>query len=135
MTEHAEKSCWQCSEFCVEFPEVMNIINELNTKQGIAVENDILNKLNNVYQEDKIKEIVEYACKLSYVNQISHNEEKSRYEINKTFPLENSCFICKEKITTFNCKEFNVDINKSYVDRDTFESLAQEFFDFKSYVG
>ena len=56
------------------------------------------------------------------------------YTVNDSLPIETECRLCREIIVAFNCESFKVEVGVKYVGRDTFETLASELYEFKSYA-
>ena len=128
--------CWQCSEYCIYFAELLNIIENLCKENIISTKDTIEKKINCIkdgHKDDKSKkldDILEYACEEEYLVVEVINDIKS-YKLNNM--VENKvCSTCSERLYSFVPEDFKV--GKEYVDRSTFESLATELFDFKKHV-
>ena len=129
-----DKICWQCSEFCIYFAEILNDIDELceEKDKGQVTKEDIVKKIQNKadwYANDrssKLEEILEYACDLTYVL-----KDDEYYKVNNHVDSI-TCSSCGEEIYPFISKDFKV--GKNYLDQSTFEVLANDFAHFKKQV-
>ena len=94
---------------------------------------NILERLNvgdesNVITEDLLEEIVAYATKCQYICTSSYKNNIS-YRINEK-DIEFECIVCGEKLSPYT--ENFLKRTVEYVDRETFESLANEIYDLKT---
>ena len=113
-----------CSEYCIYFTEILNIIDVLWKENEAATKSEIENKMINIkdgYKDDKLKklpEILEYAIEGGYVTEVVTNGAIS-YKVNKKVG-DKRCSAYSEVFKPFVPKNFQVGIG--YVDRATFSS-------------
>ena len=71
MAEQAS-CCWQCSEYCVDFAELLTAIESLNGEKDYVTEEDIIQKMavevnvTGVARSYKIRDTLKYATDASY---------------------------------------------------------------------
>ena len=99
-----EVCCWQCSEYCVNIPYVLNAIIDLKKKKISSSFKNILDKLNagdelNEITEELLTEILNFACNNKYVSTATYNNNTSYRVSNKH--LGNSCNNCGETLSSF----------------------------------
>ena len=105
--------CWQCSDFCIYFTELLNILNEMTggTNRGVSM-HQILTEIQSTRQhfpKQRIQEILNYACANSYVRRREGLvEDDWLYSVNNKLKLESSssCVRCGEFLIPYDCKEY-----------------------------
>ena len=124
-----------CSEYCIYFTEILNIIDVLWKENEAATKSEIENKMINIkdgYKDDKLKklpEILEYAIEGGYFTEVVTNGAISYKVIKKVG--DKRCSACSEVFKPFVPKNFQVGID--YVDRATFSSLAK-VYDLRKFI-
>ena len=140
--QNLESCCWQCTEFCVYFPEVMNAINDINKNNNVATKQAIEEKIQSFkdgFEKDKsmtLGSILKYASEQGYIIKEHKKGRKRRsslvsYYINHNI-VPNICSSCNESIQQFNFS--NLVVKNDYVDRGTFKNLAKEVAELKKIV-
>ena len=133
--------CWQCSEHCIYFPEILNVIDQLLKEDTLATKQSIESKLREVddgYNEDRCKrltDILTFATEQGYIRK-EHRGKKRKvstiyFMINRRISGR-TCEICNAEIEPFSASNFKV--GRNYVDKMTFENLAREVAELKDFV-
>ena len=137
MAEQAS-CCWQCSEYCVNFAELLTTIESLNGEKDYVTEEDIIQKMavevnvTGVARSYKIRDTLKYATDASYVSKRKLlNDDIVAFAVNNNI-TETKCPVCNEVITPFKFNSYPMGVK--YVDRGTFEFLARELYDFRIYA-
>ena len=136
MASHKDGNCicWQCSEFSQVFPMVMCAIKDLKEKRKRSDEDTILEKVSadikDFRDKNDINHIIVYAADMGYLNK-SHYGNHNTFNINKELNDGKECSLCGEKIVSFDCQDFNVNVSPTFVNVECFEQLAKEVHELK----
>ena len=103
MAEAVEVCCWQCSEYHMNFPHVLNIIVELKKKKISANFNNILSRITaedeiNDIQDENLERLLQYACEYNYISKSNYKKNVS-YRVNGNVAGE--CDICTNILVPF----------------------------------
>ena len=135
MASHKEGNpvCWQCSDYSQIFPIIMCAIKDLKErrkrtdKDTILGTADIQQDLTNKSNDD---DIFSYATDAGYLKK-SHYANHNTYNINSELIDGEEFSHCGEKIITFICQDYNINLSPKYVDIESFEQLANEVNELK----
>ena len=136
-TDSGESYCWQCTEICIRFTEVMHVVYELNLLNDHADADNIIKELwtiNSGYTKTILARILRYACKAGYLTPRA-SDGVTTYSVSVT-PGCRRCVGCGEKMGLFNPEEYTgvSSVRTKFIQRSTFVALVSNLNVFKKFV-
>ena len=121
--------CWQCTEYCINFTHILNIIIELKKKKISSSFDNIFERINAgdeivTITEDELTEILQYACDRKYVNTHKYNSKLS-YRVNEKLS-EEVCNFCGEILVPYTYESTPAERVIDFIEMHTFNVLVNE---------
>ena len=115
-------TCWQCSEYNINFTFVLSVIPELSARHISTTTRNIGTRLHardgiNAMSDGLLQEVIDYAEGSGYISRNTVSKE-TVYAINQSFENNCCCDLCGEKLEPF--------VPQEYVDISTFGSFVND---------